>query len=257
MKAPATSLVSFCKPKQWKTLSKEEMIGTKHQVFGANGPIGHVNTFTHSDETILIGCRGSCGSVHVMPPYSYANGNAMALGDLDNNRVDLRYLFRYLQQRGFSDVTTGSSQPQIIQSNLRRVQVPLPPLNEQRRIAVILDKADALRRKRIRALDLGMRLTRSIFEDMFDIGSASCSSTKTVEEIAEFVTDREHQTPRRSSSGIKLLSARNIQMGYISGIPSFHESATSFWIALDRCMTSAKRCMRGRRRTSGMLGMRS
>ena len=42
-----------------------------------------------------------------------------------------------------------------------------------------------------------------------------------------------------------------------SGIPSFHETATSRWIALDRCITSAKRCMRGRSRTSGMLGMSS
>ncbi len=42
-----------------------------------------------------------------------------------------------------------------------------------------------------------------------------------------------------------------------SGIPSFYGTATSLWIALDRCITSAKRCMRGRRRTSGMLGMSS
>ena len=42
-----------------------------------------------------------------------------------------------------------------------------------------------------------------------------------------------------------------------SGIPSYHDTATSLWIALDRCITSAKRCMRGRRRTSGMLGMSS
>lgn len=42
-----------------------------------------------------------------------------------------------------------------------------------------------------------------------------------------------------------------------SAIPSFHETATNLWIALDRCITSAKCSMRGRRRTSGMLGMRS
>ena len=43
----------------------------------------------------------------------------------------------------------------------------------------------------------------------------------------------------------------------ISGIPSFYGIATSLWIALDRCITSAKRCMRGRSLTSGMLGMSS
>ncbi len=42
-----------------------------------------------------------------------------------------------------------------------------------------------------------------------------------------------------------------------SGLPSFYEITTSLWIASDRCITSAKRSMRGRRRTSGMLGMLS
>ena len=51
--------------------------------------------------------------------------------------------------------------------NLRDLEIPLPPLDEQRRIAAILDKADALRRKRQRALDLLDGLTQSIFLEMF------------------------------------------------------------------------------------------
>lgn len=45
--------------------------------------------------------------------------------------------------------------------------VPLPPLDEQRRIATILDKADALRCKRKRALEILDGLTQSIFLDIF------------------------------------------------------------------------------------------
>jgi type I restriction enzyme S subunit len=50
---------------------------------------------------------------------------------------------------------------------LRELEIPLPPLDEQRRIAAILDKADALRRKRKRALELVDGLTQSIFLEMF------------------------------------------------------------------------------------------
>jgi type I restriction enzyme S subunit len=50
---------------------------------------------------------------------------------------------------------------------LKRLEIPLPPLDEQRRIAAILDKADALRRKRKRALNLLDSLIQSIFRDMF------------------------------------------------------------------------------------------
>ena len=52
-------------------------------------------------------------------------------------------------------------------SLLRQLRVPLPPLPEQRRIAAILDKADALRAKRRAALDQLDTLTQSIFLDMF------------------------------------------------------------------------------------------
>ena len=50
---------------------------------------------------------------------------------------------------------------------LKETQIPLPPLPEQRRIAEILDKADALRAKRRAALARLDIFTRSIFLDMF------------------------------------------------------------------------------------------
>jgi type I restriction enzyme S subunit len=51
--------------------------------------------------------------------------------------------------------------------NLRTLEIPFPKLDEQRRIAAILDKADALRRKRKRAIELLDSLTQSIFLEMF------------------------------------------------------------------------------------------
>ena len=58
---------------------------------------------------------------------------------------------------------------------IKETKIPLPPLDEQRRIAAILDKADELRCKRKHAVDLLDRLTQSIFKDMFD-GSAQTLS---------------------------------------------------------------------------------
>jgi len=51
--------------------------------------------------------------------------------------------------------------------DVENLAIPLPPLDEQKRIAAILDKADNLRRKRQQAIDLADQFLRSVFLDMF------------------------------------------------------------------------------------------
>ena len=127
------------------------MVLDGYPVYGANGVIGYATEFTHDQPTIVIGCRGTIGAVHITAPRSFVTGNAMALDGLDTTRVDQRYLARFLEWRGLSDVTSGSSQPQLTRQNLITVEVPLPSLSEQQRVAMILDGADTIRAKRRQA----------------------------------------------------------------------------------------------------------
>jgi hypothetical protein len=83
---PVVALGDVCKPKQWPTLSKADMEEDGYPIFGANGQIGFSSTYTHETPTLLVGCRGSCGTIHITPPQAYANGNAMALDSLDARR---------------------------------------------------------------------------------------------------------------------------------------------------------------------------
>jgi type I restriction enzyme, S subunit len=66
--------------------------------------------------------------------------------------------------------------------DVSRLKIPLPPLEEQKRIAAILDKADALRRKRQQAIDLTDQLLRSVFLNMF--GDLSDFPMVQIKEIA-------------------------------------------------------------------------
>ena len=62
----------------------------------------------------------------------------MCLDNLDESKADARWLCEFLKLRGLRDIISGSAQPQIIQKDLARVKIPLPPLAEQRKIAEIL-----------------------------------------------------------------------------------------------------------------------
>ncbi len=61
----------------------------------------------------------------------------------------------------------GVAQPGVNATTLKALEVPLPPLPEQRRIADILDRADTLRAKRRAALAQLDTLTQAIFLDFF------------------------------------------------------------------------------------------
>ena len=89
----------------------------------------------------------------------------------DDARLDRNYLFHWVRTQAFvSEMmrqATGQSYPAVSDKIVKASQIPLPPLEEQRRIARILDQADALRRLRSRALDKLNSLGQAIFHDMF------------------------------------------------------------------------------------------
>ncbi|MCA9678710.1 MAG: restriction endonuclease subunit S [Myxococcales bacterium] len=90
-----------------------------------------------------------------------------AMGAIPRNGVEPRYLFRFLQTVDLYAYSSKTTVPSLRKSELERIVVPLPPIDEQRRIADILDKADAIRRKRKEAIALTDELLRSAFLEMF------------------------------------------------------------------------------------------
>lgn len=90
---------------------------------------------------------------------------------LPGDRLDRRYLAHFLRQPSMVDFaasrSTGANLPRLSPKSLAQFAVPLPPLAEQKRIAAILDQADALRRLRRRALGRLNALGKAIFQEMF------------------------------------------------------------------------------------------
>ncbi|HAS6254389.1 TPA: restriction endonuclease subunit S [Vibrio vulnificus] len=89
----------------------------------------------------------------------------------DPEMLDRRYLVHYLRSKQFvswiSDQVAGAKMPRVSMKVFWEHEIPLPPLEEQKRIAAILDKADAIRQKRKQAIDLADEFLRSVFLEMF------------------------------------------------------------------------------------------
>lgn len=86
--------------------------------------------------------------------------------------LDDRYLYHFLRQplireSGKLRMTGSGGQKRVPKAFLEELNIPLPPLAEQRRIAAILDKADALRAKRREAIVKLDQLLQTVFLEMF------------------------------------------------------------------------------------------
>ncbi len=125
--------------------------------------------------------------------------------------ADLKYLYYYLRQLQLPDAGYDRHF-----KYLKRTEVVLLPLPEQRRIAAILDKADALRTKRREALAQLDRLAQSIFVEMFGdlfINSKGFPVSR-LGDVCD-VRDGTHDSPSYVAKGYPLVTSKNLRDGKI------------------------------------------
>ncbi|MFT4034437.1 MAG: restriction endonuclease subunit S [Patulibacter sp.] len=156
-----------------KLSSADFVDGGATPAFGAGGQNGRVAVAEFDRSGIVLSANGArCGKCFLTPgPFTSLANTQIILAD--EARVDQRFLWYQLNdERRWSK--SGTAQPFIKPSDVKRHPVWLPPLEEQRRIADVLDRADALRAMRRETLARLDELTQSIFTDMFgDVASVA------------------------------------------------------------------------------------
>lgn len=123
-------------------------------------------------------------------PFSMLSSVALLRPHAD--QCEPRYLCHWLNsplaKEYFIGQMGGAAIKRLTLAKIKRFEMPLPPLSEQKRIAEILDRAESLRRQRSAALALLDELTQSIFLDMF--GDAEVQGSKwPVRRVVEYVDE--------------------------------------------------------------------
>lgn len=155
---------------------------TKHRGFVPSAEYFSKQVFSRDTSGYKLVCRGEFayatihldeGSIGIAPEDSLVSPMYTSFA-VDESIVDPAYLFLYLKSPRamavYPQLGKGSAERRksISFSRLKELTVPLPPLNEQRRRAAILDKADELRTKRRQALTHLDILTQSVFQAMVE-----------------------------------------------------------------------------------------
>ena len=118
--------------------------------------------------SVLVCCIGSLGKIGFAGRPLVTNQQINAIV-FDGKKIDPRYGFfacRLLKPQ-LESMAPATTVPIVNKSRFSELKIPVPPLEEQRRIAAILDQAETLRTQRRTALALLDRLTQSLFLDLF------------------------------------------------------------------------------------------
>lgn len=132
-----------------------------------------------------------------------------------NPEVDARYLRHVLVSDPFhaqfmnTVAGVGGSLMRARPAYVAKIQVPMPPLPEQRRIAAILEHANSLRAKRSQALIQLEALSKSIFLDMFVANASHAWPTVAVVDVAT----QEPGSIRTGPFGSQLLHSEFVDQG--------------------------------------------
>ena len=149
-----------------KSLPEAKRNGGVIPVYGSNGVVGYHDEALTSGPTIVIGRKGSFGEVHLSAGPCWAIDTTYYVDETSTD-ADLRWLSYRLRELGLTSLNRAAAIPGLNRNDAYQQRLLLPPLDEQCRIAAILDQADALCGKRRATLALLDSLTQSIFMDMF------------------------------------------------------------------------------------------
>lgn len=117
----------------------------------------------------------------------------------DPNIADNYYIMYLCNTKRFLDqaqsAATGTTRSRITRKNLEKIQIPLPPLSEQKRIVEILDQADELRKKRTQADTISEGILPALFIKMF--GDPAHWDSSNIKPLGDLVKIQSGGTPSK------------------------------------------------------------
>ena len=187
---------------------------------GANNIMGYIDEFIFDEKILCVAEDGGswgkgqrCAVIY--NEKVWVNNHAHVLTAKDN--LILEYLMYYLNYEDLNLYINGATRGKLTKSSLNSILIPLPPLEQQKKIAAILDAADELRQKDKALIAKYDELTQALFLDMFgdpfdknNLGNKVYFETLTNRITYGFTKPMQHL-----EVGIPILTAKNIQNGFI------------------------------------------
>ena len=191
--------------------------------YGANGVQDYVADYIFDDDLVLLAeDGGNFGSKDKPIAYRvsgkcWVNNHAHVLKPKEGLNVD--YLCYSLMFYDVTGLVNGATRQKLTQADMRKMEIPLPPLDEQRKIAAVLDKVSDLIAKRRQQLDKLDEFIKARFVEMFGdmVLNTKGWSTQPLEEIADIVSGitKGRKVKEQELIEVPYMAVSNVKDGYI------------------------------------------
>ena len=153
----------------------------RYAVYGSNGIIGGSDEFRHENGVIIGRVGAYCGAVVYCPDRFWASDNTLVAYPL-TDQIDTRFLYYLLLEAKLGQHAGGAAQPLVTQTVLKQVEVSVPDLATQRKIAGILSAYDDLIENNLRRIKILEEMAQSLYRAWFvDFRFPGHESTKFVD----------------------------------------------------------------------------
>ncbi|MBI5647503.1 MAG: restriction endonuclease subunit S [Ignavibacteriae bacterium] len=196
--------------------------------------------YVHDTERRLTDAGLRNSSARMLPPFSVVLSSRAPIGHLiintepmstnqgcksliPSNQLEYKFLYYYLSSivELLESLGTGATFKELSGGKLKEVPIPLPHLTEQQRIVKILDEAFAGLANASANAEKNLKNARALFEshlnEVFTKRGEGWVET-TIGSENRFI-DYRGKTPVKTSSGIRLITAKNVKMGYVQESP--------------------------------------
>jgi type I restriction enzyme S subunit len=197
---------------QYRYINIEDLHNPNNSVFA-----NEAGNFVTESDLIIAWDGANAGKVGV--GYQGVIGSTLAKLSIITKDIDPRFLFWAIESFNtlIKSQRTGATIPHINGAALKDLQIPLPPLPIQKRIAEILDAADALKRKDQELLKKYDELAQAIFIDMFGdpVKNEKGWEVKRLKDVCVKITDGTHFSPPSQIEGVPYITAKHLKQDFI------------------------------------------
>lgn len=213
------------------TVSPEtKKVESPQDVLGEDAP-SRAQQIIQTDDVLVSTVRPNLNAVAKIP--STFNGHIASTGFCvlrATEKIDPGFLFHFVQTQAFIqqciNKSTGISYPSTTANKIREIQIPLPPLEEQRRIARVLSIVESANQHYLETCSKINTLRDNYFLTIISNQSKILRS-EALEEVVDSVIDCPHSTPKWTESGIPCIWTNNLRKGYFNwDAPRFVSSET-------------------------------